>query len=96
MVTAMEATDLNVVGSGIVESTVASMGLDELEGMNADHLAVAFDSVGSDYMGSGISGFSDIDAVDTFMLEASLEGPDSLAGVMDSEGAASLFGSMFN
>jgi len=96
MVFTMEASDLGVLGSGMVGSMVASMGADEIEGMSDEHLAEALETVGADYIGSGSSGFADIDAVDTFMSEANVEAPDSLTEVMDSEGAASLFGSMFN
>ena len=34
--------------------------------------------------------------LETFMSEAPIEAPASLTEMMDSEGAASLFGSMFN
>ena len=44
-----------------------SSGIDEIEGMSDEHLAEALETVGADYIGSGSSGFADIDAVDTFM-----------------------------
>jgi hypothetical protein len=46
-------------------------------------------------MGSGTSGFDEVEATETFMSEASVEAPESLTEMMDSEGAADLFGSMF-
>jgi len=95
MVSTMEASDLGVLGSDMVGSMVASMGADEIEGMSDDHLAEALETVGADYIGSGSSGFAEIATVETFVAY-NLEAPDSLTEVMDSEGAASLFGSMFN
>ena len=47
-------------------------------------------------MGSGASGFDEVESAETFMSEAPIEAPASLTEMMDSEGAASLFGSMFN
>ena len=78
---------------------VATMDPDQIEEMSAAHLAEALYTVGADYIGAGTRGFGDIDAVDTLVfarLGANIEAPDSLTEVMDSEGAARLFGSMFN
>jgi hypothetical protein len=54
------------------------------------------DTLGADYMGSGASGFDEIEVISSTIVEAGIEAPASLTEMMGSEGAASLFGSMFN
>ena len=95
MAATMEASDLGVLGSEMVGTMVASMDSDQVQEMSPEHLAEALDTVGADYMGSGTSGFDEVEATETFMSEASVEAPESLTEMMDSEGAADLFGSMF-
>ena len=96
MVSTIEPSDLGVLGSDKVGTMVASMDSDQVQEMSSEHLAEALDTVGADYMGSGASGFDEVEAAETFMSEAPVEAPASLTEMMDSEGAASLFSSMFN
>ena len=74
---------------------VASMDSDQVQEMSPEHLAEALDTVGADYMGSGASGFDEVEAISFSIVEAGIEAPDSLTEMMDSEGAADLFDSMF-
>ena len=95
MAATMEASDLGVLGSDMVGTMVASMDSEQLGDMSTEHIAEALDTVGADYMGSGASGFDEVEATETFMSEAAVEAPDALTEMMDTEGAASFFGSMF-
>ena len=92
----IEPSDLGVLGSDMVGTMVASMDSDQVQEMSPEHLAEALDTVGADYMGSGASGFDEVEASEKFMSEAPVEAPASLTEMMDSERAASLFSSMFN
>ena len=95
MAATMDAADLGGRGSEMLGTMVASMDSDQVQEMSPEHLAEALDTVGADYMGSGTSGFDEVEAAETFMSEAVVEAPESLTDMMDSEGAADLFGSMF-
>ena len=64
--------------------------------MSLEHLGTALDTLGADYMGSGATGFDEIEAISSTIVEAGIETPASLTEMMDSDGAASLVGSMFN
>ena len=91
----IDASDLAVLGSDMVGTMVASMDSDQVQEMSPEHLAEALETVGADYMGSGASGFDEVDAISFSIVEAGIEAPSSLTEMMDSEGAADLFGSMF-
>ena len=89
MAATLDAEDLGVLGSEMVGTMVASMDSDQVQDMSPEHLAEALDTVGADYMGSGASGFDEVESAETFMSEAPIEAPASLTEMMDSEGAAS-------
>jgi hypothetical protein len=92
----MDPSDLGVLGSDMVGTMVASMDSDQVQEMSTEHLSEALHTVGADYMGSGANGFDEVEATETFISEAPVEAPASLTEMMESEGAASLFGSMFD
>ena len=64
--------------------------------MGSEHLAEALETVGADYMGSGASGFDEVETTETFLSESQIEAPASLTDMMDSEGAANLFLSLIH
>ena len=90
----IEPSDLGVLGSDMVGTMVASMDQEQVQDMSPEHIAEALDTVGADYMGSGASGFDEVEATETFMSEAEIQAPAALTE-MESEGAA-LFAVMFN
>jgi hypothetical protein len=96
MAATMDAADLGGLGSEMLGTIVASMDSDQVQEMSPEHLGEALDTLGADYMGSGASGFDEIEVISSTIVEAGIEAPASLTDMMDSEGAASMFGSMFN
>jgi hypothetical protein len=96
MAATMDAADLGGLGSEILGTMVASMDSDQVQEMSPEHLGEALDTLGADYMGSGASGFDEIEVISFTIVQAGIEAPASLTEMMDSEGAANLFGSMFN